>query len=124
MRSWPKEIVKDKLSLVLESIAFIEDWGKDYKTEEDFACTPLGMAMLDASIMRLQVIGESIRAIDDMTGKELLVRYSAVPWKKIIGLRNIISHEYANVNYAMIVGIIKNDLPSFAKVVKQIFEEL
>ena len=80
--------------------------------------------MLDASILRLQIIGESVRAIDEMTHGELLVRYDSIPWRNIIGLRNIISHDYANVNYSIIVKIIKNNLQSLDDVVGGIISDL
>lgn len=80
--------------------------------------------MLDASILRLQIIGESIRAIEDMTQGELLSHYTSIPWKNIIGLRNIISHDYANVNYTMIVKIIKNNLQDLDNTVSDIITDL
>ena len=80
--------------------------------------------MLDASILRLQIIGESVRAIEDMTQGELLSLYPSIPWRNIIGLRNIISHDYANVNYTMIVKIIKNNLQNLDNIVNQIIIDL
>ena len=97
---------------------------EEYATEDDFLCSPTGMAMLDASILRLQIIGESVRAIDDMTKGELLSKYDAIPWRSIIGLRNIISHDYANVNYTIIVKIIKNNLLLLDETVAKMISDL
>lgn len=124
MQSWHNDIVIDKFEQIRESISLINEWCGQYHSEDDFLCSPTGMAMLDASILRLQIIGESIRAIEDMTQGELLVQYPSIPWRNIIGLRNIISHDYANVNYAMIVKIIKNNLNDLNETVEQIIKEL
>jgi uncharacterized protein with HEPN domain len=43
--------------------------------------------------MRIQVIGETIKSIDDKTQKNFLRNYPSIPWSKVVGLRNIISHE-------------------------------
>ena len=124
MQSWRNDIVIDRLEQIREAISLINEWCKGYATEDDFLCSPTGMAMLDASILRLQIIGESVRAIDDMTKGELLSKYGAIPWRSIIGLRNIISHDYANVNYTIIVKIIKNNLQLLDETVAKMISDL
>ena len=124
MQSWRNDIVIDRLEKIREAISLINEWCKGYATEDDFLCSPTGMAMLDASILRLQIIGESVRAIDDMTKGELLLKYDAIPWRSIIGLRNIISHDYANVNYTIIVKIIKNNLQLLDETIAKMISDL
>lgn len=75
------------------------------------------MTVLDACIMRIQVIGETIKAIDDKTKQSLFSKYPQIPWKKVIGLRNIISHEYANIDYDIIWVVIVKYLPPLAETV-------
>lgn len=106
-----KEEILDKLEQVSESIEVIQERCKDYRFLDDFLLTPWGMTVLDACIMRLQVIGETIKAIDDKTHQELFADYPQIPWRKIIGLRNIISHEYANIDYDIIWVVITKHLP-------------
>lgn len=53
------------------------------------------MTIFDSCVMRLQTIGEYVKKIDDKTNKQLLPKYPQVPWVKVIGQRNIISHEYS-----------------------------
>lgn len=124
MQSWHKDIVIDRLEQIRESIALINEWCSQYQSEDEFLCSPTGMAMLDASILRLQIIGESVRAIDEMTKGELFTHYPSIPWRNIIGLRNIISHDYANVNYSIVVKIIKNNLHDLNKTVSDIIKDL
>lgn len=124
MQSWRNDIVIDRLEQIREAISLINEWCKGYATEDDFLCSPTGMAMLDASILRLQIIGELVRAIDDMTKGELLLKYDAIPWRSIIGLRNIISHDYANVNYTIIVKIIKNNLQLLDETIAKMISDL
>lgn len=124
MQSWHNDIITDRLEQIREAISLINEWSGPYHTEEDFLGSPTGMAMLDASILRLQIIGESVRAIEDMTQGELLCHYTSIPWRNIIGLRNIISHDYANVNYTMIVKIIKNNLQDLDNTASEIIIDL
>lgn len=68
------------------------------------------MTILDVCIIRLQVIGETIKAVDDKTAHVLFSSYPQIPWRQVIGLRNIISHEYANIDYAIIWVVIRKYL--------------
>lgn len=115
-----KEEITDKLDQILESIEVIEERCKDYTNIEALLQTPWGMTILDACVMRLQVIGETIKAIDDKTNKTLLSAYPQVAWRKIIGLRNFISHEYANIDYDIIWVVIHKYLPSLKTTIQLI----
>lgn len=119
-----KEEIIDKLNQILESIDIIQIRCKEYHSVDDFLQTPWGMTVFDACIMRIQVIGETIKAVDDKTKQSLLSKYPQVPWKKVIGLRNIISHEYANIDYDIIWVVIVKYLPSLAATVRLVKQEL
>ena len=68
------------------------------------------MTIFDSCVMRLQTIGEYVKKIDDKTNKQLLPKYPQVPWVKVIGQRNIISHEYSAVDEEKIFITIIIDL--------------
>ena len=124
MESTFKEEITDKLAQILESVEVIEERCKSYQNIDDFLQTPWGMTILDACILRLQVIGETIKAIDDKTRQALFIRYPQIPWRKVIGLRNIISHEYANIDYEIIWTVIRKHLPHLKETILLIKEEL
>jgi len=119
-----KEEIIDKLEQISESIEIIQERCKDYHALDDFLNTPWGMTIMEACIMRLQVIGETIRGIDDKTHQELLTKYPEVPWRKIIGLRNIISHEYANIDYDIIWVVIERYLSPLKDTVELVKQNL
>lgn len=50
--------------------------------------TPVGMERLESTCMLLIAIGESIKGIDKLTGKELLWQYPEVDWKGAMGIRH------------------------------------
>lgn len=64
----------------------------------------------DAVIRNLEIIGEAARNLDD----EVRKGHPTVPWRKIIGLRNIISHAYFGIDWENIWKIIKKDIPGFS----------
>ncbi|MBQ8442358.1 MAG: DUF86 domain-containing protein [Bacteroides sp.] len=114
-----KEEILDKLEQIEESIEIIQQRIKGYQTVDDCLMSMQGMTVLDACILRIQVIGETIKSIDDKTKGSLFSLYPEIPWKKIIGLRNIISHEYANIDYDIIWSVITQHLPTlFEQIIK------
>ena len=62
--------------------------------------------MFDACVLRLQVIGENVKKILDES-ENPLEKYHEIPWRAIVSLRNIISHEYANVDEEIVFQVIK-----------------
>lgn len=114
----------DRLNQILESVEVIELRCKDIAELDELLSSPWGMTVLDACVMRLQVIGETIKSLDDKTEGQLLAGYSQIPWKKIIGLRNLISHEYANIDYEIIWVVITKHLSPLKETIIRIIADL
>ena len=77
------------------------------------------MTIFDSCVMRLQTIGEYVK-----TNKQLLPKYPQVPWVKVIGQRNIISHEYSAVDEEKIFITIKKHLPPLKSTVLLIIKDI
>lgn len=64
------------------------------------------------------------------TSKTIVIEYlelmveKEVYWRGVFGCRNIISHEYGNVEPEQIFGIIKKYLPELVICTKRIIEDL
>jgi uncharacterized protein with HEPN domain len=56
---------------------------------------------------RLEIIAEAAKRIPE----EIRSKNTHIPWKSIIGLRNIIAHNYDEVNVKEIWQIVKHHLP-------------
>lgn len=114
--------IHDRLEAILESIGLIQEWSKGRTTVNDFMTSPTGVMAFNACVMRFQVIGEHV-------GKLLfhevqpLKDYQHIPWHAIYGLRNIISHEYANIDEDIIVSAINNDLVPLKLVVEELIKK-
>jgi uncharacterized protein with HEPN domain len=60
---------------------------------------------------KLEILGEAARRVSDA----LRQAHPEVPWKDIIGLRNVISHQYDKVNYAEVFRIVRDRLPGLIR---------
>lgn len=61
----------------------------------------------DASIRQLQILGEAARKISE----DFQSKHPGIPWTEVIGLRNVVIHDYAGIDSDIIWNIISNDLP-------------
>ena len=73
----------------------------------------------DAVLMRLQDIGENLSHVRD-TFPDFWHEKSNGEWAKAIGLRNIISHGYTDVNLSIIWILISKNLPAFRQSVEKL----
>lgn len=124
MRSTSKIAIIEHLSLLADKAAFTLERTREVCCANDFLCTPEGMDLFDATIMRLQVVGEVLKQIDVATSGNLLKHYPEIPWRSVFGLRNIISHEYASVDPSEIINILKSHLPPLLVVLYRILDDL
>ena len=113
--------IRDRLEDILESIDLIQEWSKGMTELHDFMISPNRVMAFNACVMRLQVIGEHVGKL--MKGESNpLEKYTEIPWHAIYGLRNIISHEYANIDESVIISAINEDLPKLKIVIEELLK--
>lgn len=100
---------------IIENIELIESSIKNL-TKGDFKLNKL---LTDATIRRLEIIGESVKNIPISFRK----KYSDIPWNKISGFRDVLIHAYFGVNLNRVWDVIKKDLPELKKEIKKILEK-
>lgn len=114
--------IRDRLEDILESIELIQEWSKGMTKLHDFMISPGRVMAFNACVMRLQVIGEHVGKLMKEKSKPL-DKYPDIPWHAIYGMRNIISHEYANIDEAVVVSAINEDLPKLKTVIEELLEQ-
>lgn len=75
---------------------------------------------VDAVIRNLEVIGEASKHVP----KRLKDQYPEVDWHAMVGLRNIIAHEYFGVDLKIIWKTVRERIPELNKQIKSIIADL
>ena len=78
-------------------------------TEFQYAC---GMCIIQ--------IGELAGRLDT----EIREKYTEIPWKSVIGMRNIFAHDYDIVNNDTVWKTLTEDIPSLKAQIQKIIQEI
>lgn len=72
-----------------------------------------------AFVRSLEVIGEAAKHIP----KDWRKRYPQIRWGGVIGMRNILIHEYFGVDYLTVWKVVTERIPELYEVIKRMIEE-
>ena len=89
---------------ILEAVSKI----RAYTAELDYAAFAKDAKTQDAVVRNLEIIGEAAGRLPD----SVLAESPETEWRKIVGMRNILAHEYFGVSIPVVWDIIKNKLDS------------
>ena len=101
-----------KIQHILDAIAEIQVYTK----EATFHTFLQNSMMHSACIRQLEIIGEAASRLSD----ELRRETKNIVWREIIGLRNILIHDYFGVDLNIIWEIIKNDIPKLKTQIRKL----
>lgn len=73
----------------------------------------------DAILYNLVVIGEAAAQISD----ETRARAPEIPWMKVVGLRNLIAHEYFRIDLEVIRSIVAEQLDQLDETAERLIAE-
>jgi len=121
---YDKELVLEVLGQIRTASQTILGRFNSVKTVSDFTDSPAGREKLDSICMLLIAIGESLKKLDKITEGSLLPKYPQIDWKKAKGLRDIISHQYFDVNAEAIYDVCKTKIKILSDTITKIVEGL
>jgi uncharacterized protein with HEPN domain len=105
---------RERLQDILESVELIEKYAA--KGRAAFEQDELIQTWF---LQHLQIIGEASRALS----ANIRESHSEVPWAKIIGMRNILVHNYFEIDLPVVWNAVEYELPDLKKQVRAILKE-
>jgi uncharacterized protein with HEPN domain len=98
MQSISKNLIIENLEDLKTKSELVIRRNESIRESNDYLIFPERMEKFDAACMLIQVIGETAKKVDAWTKSQMLPNYPEVYWRGVFGCRNIISHEYGNVD--------------------------
>ena len=108
--------VKLYLNDILSAIIKIETYTRDQSLSTLFA-DPL---RADAVTFNLLIIGEAAGKLP----LDLREAHSQIPWRQVVGLRNVIAHQYFGLDLEIIWDVAEKELPELRRAVKAMLAEM
>jgi uncharacterized protein with HEPN domain len=106
-----RALVREILRQMLEAIARIERRASGLTNPNDFMSSDEGIDKLDAICMMLVAIGESCKHLDRITEGQLFASRPEIDWKGVMGIRDVISHHYFDINADVVYSVCRNRIP-------------
>jgi uncharacterized protein with HEPN domain len=75
------------------------------KTFTDYQVSPLVQYAVERA---LEIVGEAANRISP----QLQAAHPEIPWRKMVGLRNVLIHEYGEIDHALVWTVVQEHLPT------------
>lgn len=104
------------LTHILDAIKSIQDQIKEI-TKGQFENSELLQGFVER---KLEIIGEATKRIPD----DFKQQYPSIPWKDMAGMRDILIHQYTEVDEDILWKTIKQKIPTLEEQIENILNEL
>jgi uncharacterized protein with HEPN domain len=120
MHDGDSEIIESILDQILWAINQIEKRFSVIASSDNFLNSDKGLEKLDSICMQLINIGEALKQLDKITDKTLLKRYPEVEWKKVMGMRDVITHHYFDIDAETVFTVCDEHIPELKVTIQKI----
>lgn len=118
------ELVEEILHQILWSAQTIAKRFASITSPEDFVISEEGLEKLDAICMQLIAIGENVKNLDKVTEGELLVWYPQIEWKRVMGMRDVLTHHYFDLDAEIVYSVCEDHIDELVRTVQRMLTEL
>ena len=118
------ELIKEILRQVLGATRTIAKRFAPIVSAEDFVSSEAGLEKLDANCMQLNAIGESIKHLDRITGGTLLPRYPQVEWKRVMGMRDVLTHHCFDLDAEIVYSVCVHHIGVLKQTIEVVLADL
>jgi uncharacterized protein with HEPN domain len=111
---------KRNFRLLLEDIKEATENILEYTAEMNYDSFCKDKKTKDAVVRNFEVIGEASNRVPT----EIQTEYPTVPWRRMIGFRNRIIHEYFGIDFQILWQIIQDNIPDLLAQINEVIISL
>jgi uncharacterized protein with HEPN domain len=106
-------VIEERFLDMLEAILRIEKYAD--RGRQAFVSDELIQTYI---VHNLQILGEAAAKIP----ADQQSQYEVLPWSKIVGMRNILVHNYFNIDLDIVWQVVENELPHLKETLSRILK--
>ena len=105
---------RERLLDILEAIERIEKYAQEGRST--FESDELIQTWI---VHHITIIGEACRSLSG----DFQAQHANVPWADIVGMRNILVHQYFGIDTDAVWGVVENDIPDLKENIQTILRD-
>jgi len=119
-----RELVHSLMVQVSQWLIKIKKRSGGMRTAEDFIASDKSEETFDSICMLFIAAGENLKRIDQMTDGQLFEKYPQADWTGAMGFRDVIAHQYFQIDQEEVFAIIQDDLDTLLQSVEKAIRDL
>ena len=112
------ERVEDYLGHIAEAVTRVAGYVQPFPNIEAFG---KNLQVQDAVVRNIEIIGEAVRQLDRMA-PGFTEQHPEVPWAQMRGMRNVVVHQYFDVDLKVLWTTATDDLPKLKRQIDQLLQ--
>lgn len=112
------------LDAAIKEMELIVTMSQRIQKPTDFGAALDGLVIFRACGMSLQYVTESFVKIRNLGLSGFFSAYPEIPWKNVFGMRNVLSHDYGEVDEEGIFNTIKESIPELLETSRKMKTDL
>jgi uncharacterized protein with HEPN domain len=118
------ELVHSLMVQVREWLLKIKKRTQGLANADAFIASDKGEETLDSICMLFIAAGENLKRVDQLTDGLLFEKYPEADWSGAMGFRDVIAHQYFQIDHEEVFAIIQDDLDTLLWSVEKAIEEV
>ena len=119
-----KELVHSLMVQVREWLIKIQKRSQGFKTAKDFIISEKSEETFDSICMLFIAAGENLKRVDQMTEGQLFEKHPEADWTGAMGFRDVIAHQYFQIDHEEVFSIIQDNLETLLQSVEKAIKEV
>jgi len=119
-----RELAYSLMVQVREWLIKIKKRSQRLATADDFITSDEGEETFDSICMLFMAVGENLKRVDQMTEGQLFEKYPQADWIGAMGFRDVIAHQYFQIDHEEVFSIIQDNLLTLLESVEKAIREL
>jgi uncharacterized protein with HEPN domain len=99
----------DIVQAIQRILRFAQDLSRDQLNEDEMRQS--------AILYQIMIVGEAVKRLSP----EFRVQHSQVPWKQMSGMRDVLTHQYDEVDLDVVWEVVQSDIPQLLELIQPLF---